>query len=288
MFAKAGAGIAGLVLLIVIAFSLSGTIDQSERGVYLRNGAIVDVVEPGRYFKLPIIDSVRAIEVSQQSMRWDKPLEAYTQDQQAADIVLTVNYTVPSDPESIKRVYSEYGSVEGLQSRLLARIAPQQLKVVTGKFNAQRAIQDRGALNAQVYEAIVNSVKGQPVTITGVQLEDVSFSSAYEQNIEARMKAEVEVQTQAQEVLKEREKAKSAIAKAEGLAGSQVALAEADAKATILRGNAEATAIKARADALAANNNLVSLMAVEKWDGKLPASMPPNSAVPFINVPTPK
>ena len=48
----------------------------------------------------------------------------------------------------------------------------------------------------------------------------------------------------------------------------------------------QAQAIKARAEALQSNPNLVALTAVEKWNGILPTTMVPGSAVPFVNVPT--
>ncbi|HXS80783.1 MAG TPA: prohibitin family protein, partial [Gammaproteobacteria bacterium] len=38
------------------------------------------------------------------------------------------------------------------------------------------------------------------------------------------------------------------------------------------------------AEALRMNADLVQLQAVEKWDGKLPTTMVPSSALPFINV----
>ena len=54
-----------------------------------------------------------------------------------------------------------------------------------------------------------------------------------------------------------------------------------------LRGEAEGAAIRARADALRANADLVQLQAVEKWDGKLPTTMVPSTALPFINLQPP-
>jgi hypothetical protein len=51
-----------------------------------------------------------------------------------------------------------------------------------------------------------------------------------------------------------------------------------------MRGDAEAAAIRAKAEALAANTNLVSLNAVEKWDGVLPTTQVPNAALPFIGI----
>lgn len=70
---------------------------------------------------------------------------------------------------------------------------------------------------------------------------------------------------------------------AQAEADSKLAEAKADAEATRLRGEAEADAIKARAQALASNQNLVELTKAERWDGTLPTTMLPNSALPFID-----
>jgi len=59
--------------------------------------------------------------------------------------------------------------------------------------------------------------------------------------------------------------------------------ATAEAEAITLRGNAEADAITARAEALKNNAALIELVKAERWDGKLPTTMLPNSTVPFID-----
>jgi hypothetical protein len=51
-----------------------------------------------------------------------------------------------------------------------------------------------------------------------------------------------------------------------------------------VRSKAEAAAIQRKADALRANQNLVQLNAVDKWDGKLPAYMSGQAPLPFLTV----
>jgi hypothetical protein len=70
-----------------------------------------------------------------------------------------------------------------------------------------------------------------------------------------------------------------AVTQATGRANSIRAEAQAQADATTLRGNAEASAIKAKGDALAANPNLVALIQAERWNGVLPTTLVPGSAV---------
>ena len=58
----AAASIAGIVALIIILGSWY-TVDQTERGVILRNGAVIGTAQPGLGFKVPLIDGVEKISV---------------------------------------------------------------------------------------------------------------------------------------------------------------------------------------------------------------------------------
>ncbi len=78
--------------------------------------------------------------------------------------------------------------------------------------------------------------------------------------------------------------AKITVVNAQAAADAKVAAAKADAQAIQLRGEAEASAIKARGDALKQNPDLIALTAAERWDGKLPTTMVPGSAMPFVGV----
>lgn len=135
------------------------------------------------------------------------------------------------------------------------------------------AIQERERLGQEIMVAIKNAAASQMMTIESVQVENIDFSNVYEQSIEQRMLAEVEVQKVQQNA--QREKVQAEI---------KVIQAKADADAVRLQGDAEASAINARGKALRDNPGLVDLVAAEKWDGKLPTTMVPGSSVPFINV----
>lgn len=277
-----GGGIAivlGLVALTVVGGSWY-TVDQGERGVMLRNGAMTGVAEPGLGFKMPIVDRVVDIDVRSQAKIYENIL-AYSRDQQTAGLTVSVNYRVPADQVAV--VYENYGSVERLAGRLLDRQVMDQTKNIFGKFNAVTAIQDRTRLVAEVQMAIQESVIG-PIIIESVQIENIDFSDAYENSIEQRMLAEVEVQKVRQNAEREKVQAEIKVIQAQADAEARVAQATAEAEAIMLTGNAEAEAIKARGDALNENPNLIGLVQAERWDGKLPTTMLPNSTVPFMNV----
>ena len=276
--ASVGAVFVGIVALTILGGSWY-TVDEGYRGVALRNGAVIGTSEPGLGFKMPIIDSVVDISVQSQAQLYENIL-AYSRDQQTAGLSLSVNYRLPAD--QVEVIYREYGGEAGVVSRLLDRQVLEEVKNVFGKFNASTAIQERERLAAEVQMAIQKAVVG-PIIVESVQIENIDFSDAYEQSIEARMLEEVNVQKMKQTEERERIQANIVVIQAQAQADSQIAVAQAEAETIRLRGQAESESINLRGEALRNNPNLVSLIQAERWDGKLPTTMIPNSTVPFIN-----
>jgi len=272
--------VAGFVILafLLILFSTYFTVDQGERGVILHNGAIAGEAEPGLHFKMPVITSIQKISVQIQKEAFEKTaeddtrLQAYSRDQQPATIAMAVNYHVTD----ASAVYAQFGSLANMKSRIINSRAYEQLKNVFGQFDAADAIQKRALLNAEVFAAIRNSVRG-PVMIDSVQIEDITFSSQYEAAVEARMQAIVK-QQQAEADKQKR------IIDADASAYEVKAAADAKAHQIEVQGKAEAGAIQARGDALRNNPSLPTLVASEKWNGVLPTTMVPGNALPFLNL----
>lgn len=266
------------LLFVSTLFGSFYTINEKERGVELRNGKVIGVSEPGLEFKLPFIDDVEKISVQTYTMKYDR-LQAYSKDQQTATVNVSVTFHVPST--EVVNLYTKFGDIESMTSRLVSRQVPTQVENVFGQYNAVNAVQNRVKLVADISSAIKGSIVG-PVVIDSVQVENIDFSDDYERSISERMKAEVQVKTREQMLATEQVQAQIAVTQAQAQADSQLAKARAEAQAITLRGNAEAEAIKARAAALAQNGNLVELVKAERWDGKLPTTMLPNGTVPFL------
>jgi regulator of protease activity HflC (stomatin/prohibitin superfamily) len=273
----------GLVFLVILStfFGSWYTIDQGEKGVLTRNGAFAGVAEPGLGFKLPFVDGVTTLSTRTEIVTLDK-LEGTSSDQQLATMRISVNYRlVGSEAE---RIYSQFGSEDAVVERLITPRVYQQVKNVFGRYTAQTTITQREKLNADIREALASSVKG-PVVIEGVQLEDVSFSQAYNDAIEQRMSAEVEVQKSEQQAKNAVAQAKKSVTEAQAEADSNLAKARAAAEAVRIAGQAEADSIKAKGQALKENPALLQYQALGKgWDGVLPVTMVPGSALPFIGV----
>lgn len=277
--ALVGIGFAAIATA-VLTFGSFYKVDQGERGVVLRNGAIVSVNEPGLGFKMPIIDSVAYISTQSRAKVYENVM-AYSADQQSANLVVSINYSIPADKAA--EVYSEYTTEDNLLSRLVERKLQAQVKNVFGQFNAARAVTERAKLNADIQIALQEAVDG-PVVVEAVQVENIDFSDNYEAKIEERMSAEIEVQKLKQNLERERVQAEITVTQAQASADAVEAQAKAQANATRMRGEAEADAIRAKGAALRDNPTLIDLTAAERWNGTLPTTMVPGGATPFVSV----
>ncbi len=274
----AGAAIAGVVVLIALLGSWY-TVDQTERGVLLRNGAVIGTAQPGLGFKIPLIDGVEKISVKTATYTWDK-----------------MNSYLRASPDKVSDLYAKFGLLDTAVNQVVSPVVNQQVKVVFGRYTAVKAIQERGALNSAIKDAITDTLKYDPmIIIESVQLENIEFSANYLHSIEQRMLAEVEVQKLQQNAEREKVQAQITVTQAMAKANAVRAEAQANADATRLNGEArasnikitgeaEAAAIEARAKALGTNPNLVTLVQAEKWNGVLPTTMVPGSAVPFVSL----
>lgn len=143
-----------------------------------------------------------------------------------------------------------------------------------GTYTAPRAVQERAKLSADIVAVVKKAHADLPIDIIGVQVEEIDYGKEYEAAVAARMKAEVAIATATQNQ-------KTAQVEAD----TKVLQAKADAQAVELRGRAEATAIRAKTDALAAQGKyLVQLEIAQRWDGKMPESMPPDAAMSFLGM----
>lgn len=271
------------VVGITVIFGSWYTIDQTQRGALLRNGAFIGVVQPGLHFKLPWVDDVYKIDMQTHTYTWSK-VNSYSADQQPADLKVSVTLHVAAD--KVAEMYARFrGDEKAAVERIIAPHVHERIKVVFGQYTAAKAISSRAQLNADAAKSLTEAIAYDPVfVVESVQIENIDFSPEYIKSVEQRMQAEVEVQKFRQQLERERIQAEIAVTQAKGRADSVRAEAQAAADAIRLRGDAEAQAIQARGDALAKNPNLVLLVQAERWDGKLPVTMLPNGTLPMLSV----
>src|ERR1700730_13006998 len=223
MFRGMAAAAIAVVVALIIALGSWYTVDQTERGVVLRTGAVIGTAQPGLGFKLPLFDSVEKVSVRTTTYTWDK-MNSYSFDQQPADLKISV--TLRAAPEKVSDLYAKFGRLDATVNQAVSPAAHHRAKRLFCRYTAVKAIQARGALNSAIKDAITDTLKYDPmIIIESVQLENIEFSANYLHSIEQRMLAEVEVQKLQQNA--EREKVQA-----------QITVTQANAKANAVRAEA--------------------------------------------------
>ena len=174
-------GIIGAIVavfaIVVVAASSWYTVDQTERGVLLRYGAVIGTAQPGLGFKIPLMDSIQKVSVKTATVTWDK-MNSYSYDQQPADLKISV--TLRAAPEKVADLYAKFGALQTAVNQVVSPVVNQQVKVVFGRYTAVKAIQERGQLNSAIKDAITATLKDDPmIIIESVQLENIEFSQTY-------------------------------------------------------------------------------------------------------------
>ncbi|MBO6267491.1 MAG: hypothetical protein J6M06_04580 [Synergistaceae bacterium] len=271
-----GAAVTGFFIAVLLAFSSMYTVEQGERGVVLRWGKLSEVVDAGLHFKMPLVDSVKYMSVRTQKSKLK--LEIYSKDIQGATVEVSVNYAL--SPAAVGNVYT-VGGLDYADRYVMPQLMAKP-KDIFGKYNAVHIVQNREKIAAEIMKELEASFKEGGVIIQSVQLENIDFSKAYEDSVEERMKAEVEVQKVQQNLERERINAEMLRAKAKGEADARLLQATAQAEAISKIGEAEARAIRAKSEAMRENPNYIQMLQAERWDGKLPQSVIPNAAIPIL------
>jgi regulator of protease activity HflC (stomatin/prohibitin superfamily) len=271
--------IVGIAVLAIFWSWPFRTIDQGEVGVKLRWGQAVEVLHSGLNIVWPGIERVVILFTRTQKRTYEK-VNFYSRDIQQADNLISVNYRM--DPAKAIDVYSRYG--EQYAASIIDPVIYKRFKEIFGKYDAADIVNQRQKLGQEV-ETNIRDNMPPGIIIEGVQIENIDFSDTYEEAIEAAATAEASVRKARQELEQKKVDAEKVVVQAKADAEARIAQATAEANAIELRGKAEASALAAKAAALRDNPNYVSLTAAEKWDGKLPTTFVPGSAVPFVSVP---
>lgn len=267
-FTGIGIAVAGVFGLTVL-FGSWYTVDQGERVVVTRNGAVVDEAGPGLHFKTPWIESTTAFRVKTDVMPVG-PLAGHTADlQQIEKISAVLNFHV--DPDGVKELYSQLGS--HYRENKVENTFEYEIGTQLGKVSAQELTANRDAVAKAIADELRKELLPYHIIVETVQLGTPGFNKTFEDNINQLVTQETAVRTKKQELEKEKVNADIARTTAQGTADARIITATAEAKA-----------IQLQTDALKSSPEYVRMKIAEKWDGKLPTTMLPNAATPLIDV----
>lgn len=266
-------------------------IDEGERCVKTTFGEVSGTWEPGLHFKFPLFQSVEVYNVRVQKTVFgdtENILTAYTNDQQIIKSYV-ISITWKYDANRIAEVYKNFGSSRSNNSVFYTVVSPlvqQTSKTILGQYTASTIVQERAKLESALDIKLKEKLANYPISVIGVQLEDVNFSETYEQVIEQTAQKKMEIDKAKNELQKIEIESKQAVAKADAENKAIKLRADADAYQIEIKAKAEANAIKLKAEALKANKELIDLTIAEKWNGNVPQTVigDKGSLVPLLKV----
>jgi regulator of protease activity HflC (stomatin/prohibitin superfamily) len=244
-------------LASVLVFSSFTLVPAGARGVLLSFGATQErILGEGLNFKIPFVQRVVKIDVKTQKNEVDAG--AASKDLQNVTARLALNYHI--QPESVGKLYQSIGL--DYQARIIDPAIQEAIKSVTSKFTAEELITRRQEVKDQAKIVLVERLSKQFIVVDDLSIVNFSFSNSFDQAIEAKVTAE-----------------QNALA-----ARNKLEQVKFEAQQKIETAKADAESIRIQAQALAQNQELVKLKAVEKWNGVLPTTMLPGSTVPFLDL----
>lgn len=272
-------GVVGFIALWGI-FSSFYTVDEGHVGIVKRFSEAKSQVTPGLHFKVPFIDSVEEIEV--RTRKNEEKMASATAEQMPLTIGVSVNWTVNRD--SALDLFKRYGGLPQFEQRILDPRFRSATKEAIPKFTAEQLIQDRASAIAKIEQNLVEEMKGFPVVVDNIQIENITLPQKYIQSIETKQTeknlADAEKHRLERQRLEALRDVNTADAKAQGI----IKVAEAEAKAVKLAGEAEAAAIEAKGKALRNNPLIVKLTEAQQWDGQLPKTILGKSGMPILDM----
>jgi len=247
--------IAGLLLVTWLVYLSVYTVPAGFVGVVTRFGAVQRIVQPGFGTKIPFIEDVVKMDVRTQKDQTDAT--AASSDLQQVTSTIAVNYNL--DPAYASTVYQSVGT--DYADILIAPAIQNIFKATTAQFTAEQLIDQREQVRASAGAALKTQLIQYHVLVLNFNIVNFNFSDQFNQAIEAKQVAQQQVETAKQLLAKAQVDAQTAVAQAQGQADAQ----------------------KALKDAGSLTPEYLEFLAIQKWDGRLPAVVT-GGTTPFIDL----
>jgi regulator of protease activity HflC (stomatin/prohibitin superfamily) len=169
-------------LIIILALSLF-IVNQWEKAVIIRFGRIVDVIEPGIHLRIPIIDSVRKVDMRTQTIDL-MGQSAITKDNISVGIDAVVFMMI----ENAERVITQITNYRDAVSKY----AQTAIRNIIGQYNLDDLLESREEIALKLKEEIDKLSKNWGIDITRAGLQDISLPADMKRAFAVQAEAERE------------------------------------------------------------------------------------------------
>lgn len=262
-FAGVVAAILAVVLMVISCFV---TIPTGYTGIMTTFGKVDNrTLEAGLNFKAPWQKIVK-MDNREQKVTFDFP--AFSSDIQQVQVLGSFTFSI--NQNTAMNLYREVGT-KYVDILVNPRVV-ENVKTVFSRYNAEELISSREILSGEILTLLVEDLKDKGINILSVAIEDIDFTDAFTNAIEAKQVAtqnKLKAETEQEQKIIEAE-AEAERKRIEANAAAEVKMIEADAFAyeTITKAEAEAKANEMISTSL--TNEILDKMYYDSWDGVLP------------------
>lgn len=220
----------------------------------------------------------KVIKMDNRTQKVEISTSAFSSDIQQVDLKMSVNYCI--DQSTAQTLYRTVG--ENYYETVMFPRIQENVKAVFSQYTAENLIAKREKLSEAIAENTRTDLANYGITIVSFAVEDIDFTDAFTNAVEAKQVAAQNKLTaeteQAQKTMEEQAAAKRAVIAAQADADKAIIAANADlevvkvqAEAALYAGEKEAEMNKRISESL--TGSLVDYYWIKQWDGKLPTTV---------------
>lgn len=229
----------------------------------------------GRYW-IGINEELFLFPTFTQNDTWTEKKALSFQTIEGLSVTADVGISYHIDPSKVSSVFQKYRKgIDEITDIYLRNMVRDALVKRASTLGIESVY---GSGKAKLIEEVQADVSSQTKDI-GIVIEKIYWigNLGLPENVVGSINAKIQATQMA-------EQRRNEVAQAQAEAEKVVKTAQGEAEARLTLAKAEADAIRIKGDALRQNPSVVSLSAIEKWDGKLPVYSS-SEAVPFIQLP---
>ena len=277
-----------LAIVFLTAYAPFVTIPAGHTGVVTTFGRVENyTLDEGFHLKNPI---QRVILLDNRAQRATVSTQAFSSDIQQVNLICSINYSV--DRETSQTLYKRVGANyydTVMEPRIL-----ENIKTVFTRYSAEKLMEARNTLSIQIKDLLAPEMKPYGIEVISVAIEDVDFTDAFTDAVEAKQVAEqtkLKVETeQAQQVSVQQSEAERRIIAAKAEAEERAILANADAEVAKIQADAARYAGEKEAEmnskiASSLTPALLDYFRITQWSGNLPVLYSNGGALPVLDFP---
>lgn len=265
----------GLAIVILIACSIA-IVPTGYTGILTTFGKVENRTIPSGFNVIAPWQNV--IKMDNRTQKVQIQTNAFSSDIQQVDVLLSVNYCI--DQETAQVLYRTVGT--NYYDNIMFPRIQENLKAVFSQYSAENLIGKRDSLSDAIATTTSNDMKNYGITIVSIAIEDIDFTDAFTNAVEAKQvaaqnKLTAETQ-QAQKTMEEEAAAKRAVIAANAEAEKSIIAANADlevvkvqAEAALYAGEKEAEMNKRISESLA--GDIIQYYWIKQWNGELPTTV---------------